>query len=84
MAEIATGQQRGIRVTATDLETGETSTAEIQPGNYVLVCADPCQLAGIEASKGKRVLTLKGYGPGGNPYAADDMYPERAGNRLTP
>jgi hypothetical protein len=49
-----------IRVTTTDTETGETSMAELEPGNYAIICADPCRLA--EASRsgdGTVVLTLR-------------------------
>lgn len=34
-----------LRVTVEDTETGEGSTAEIQDGDYVLICAEPCHRA---------------------------------------
>lgn len=57
--EIAAG--KGIRVTAVDLETGETATKEIQPGNYVIVVATPCYVASeLHYANGTTMLTLKG------------------------
>jgi hypothetical protein len=52
---------KGIRVTAVDLETGETGEQIIQPGNYVIVAASPCYVAGEQHhANGTTVLTLKG------------------------
>lgn len=52
---------KGIRVTAVDLETGETATKEIQPGNYVIVVASPCYVASERHYQtGTSQLTLKG------------------------
>ena len=52
----------GIRVTALDLKTGDTETTEIEPGNYVLVCAEPAYIAHTTAhASGTHVLTVKGY-----------------------
>lgn len=60
---------RGIRVTATDLETGATETAEIYPGDYTLICADPCFVREIEtdADEERRTIYLGGYAPTGVP-----------------
>ncbi len=52
---------RGIRVVATDLATGETSEKTLTPGSYALVVAAPCYLAAEQLhSNGTNVLTLKG------------------------
>ena len=52
----------GIRVTVLDLKTGDTETSEIEPGNYVLVCAEPAYIAHTQAyARGTHVLTVKGY-----------------------
>jgi hypothetical protein len=52
----------GIRVTVVDLKTGDSETAEIEPGNYVLVCAEPAYIAHTQAhGNGTHVLTVKGY-----------------------
>ncbi len=50
----------GIRVTATDTESGESSTAEVMD-NYVLITAGTCYLAhqAVHAN-GTVVLTIKG------------------------
>ena len=51
---------KGIRVTVTDLETGESDSTEIWD-NYVLICAGSCYQAGVQASaNGTHVLTVKG------------------------
>lgn len=50
-----------IRVTAVDLETGETAEQTIQPGNYAIITAEPCYLASEQHhANGTTVLTLKG------------------------
>lgn len=52
---------KGIRVTAVDLETGQSSEVTLQPGNYTLVAAHPCYLARTDHhANGTSVLTLKG------------------------
>lgn len=51
---------KGIRVTAVDLETGETMEQEIQSGNYCLVVAEPLFLTNTMAFRtGTVILTLK-------------------------
>lgn len=56
-----TSKTQGIRVTATDLETGEESTAEIMD-NYVIITAGTCHVAHEQWSDGGRTvqLTIKG------------------------
>lgn len=50
-----------IRVTAEDLETGEGSSIDIEPGNYNIVCAAPAYLAHVQSyANGTTVLTIKG------------------------
>ena len=51
---------RGIRVTATDLETGESQSAVIDD-NYALICAGNCYQSGIQYhADGTVTLTVKG------------------------
>lgn len=56
---------KGIRVTAVDLDSGETATKEIQPGNYVIVVAAPCHVASEQHhANGTTILTIKGRSRG--------------------
>lgn len=51
---------KGIKVTAVDLETGETSEQILQPGNYCLTLTEPLYLdSGQRYANGTLVLTLK-------------------------
>lgn len=54
-----------LRVTVTDIETGETDTAEVVEGDYLLICHHPCYEASIQTypTKGTHVLTIKGHRP---------------------
>jgi hypothetical protein len=56
---------KGIRVTVEDLETGETATRDVVPGDYILIPLKPCYLDGIQRypGKGTTVLTLKDNNP---------------------
>ena len=55
---------KGIRITAVDLETGETGEHIIQPGNYCIVVAKPCYIAHEQHhGNGTTVITLKGRDP---------------------
>jgi hypothetical protein len=55
---------KGLRVSVLDLDTGDTSEATALPGQYVLVVAAPCHLAGeVHHRTGTTVLTLKGCNP---------------------
>ncbi len=51
-----------LRVTVTDVLTGDTETAEIPAGDYLILCTDPCYLAGAQTypKSGTHVLTIKG------------------------
>lgn len=50
----------GIRVTVTDLKTGETQTTVIMD-EYVIVCAGSCHIAAHQVYKNGTVqLTIKG------------------------
>lgn len=51
-----------LKVTVTDIETGETDEREVADGDYVIVCASPCYVDGVQAypTKGTHVLTVKG------------------------
>jgi hypothetical protein len=54
-----------IRVTATDLELGDTDTVELKPGRFVVVCAEPLYVAHEQNhANGTVVLTLKRRLPG--------------------
>jgi hypothetical protein len=37
-----------LRLTVFDVETGDFDEAEVESGDYFLVCHDPCRLAGVE------------------------------------
>jgi len=52
-----------IHVTCTDPETGETGTAEVPPGGYLVVCAEPAYVAHEQVhANGTRVVTIKKRG----------------------
>ena len=53
--------QKQIRITVTDLETGEEEVAEIAD-DYVLICAGSAFTGGIQTypGKGTHVITVKG------------------------
>lgn len=52
---------KGIRVTVTDLETGESESQEIH-NDYVIVCAGSCYVHHTQAypGTGTHQLTIKG------------------------
>lgn len=54
----------GIRVTVTDLATGETETHELW-NDYVLITAGSCELANVQSypGTGTHMLTIKGARP---------------------
>ncbi len=54
-----------LTVTVVDNETGDTRTAHVADGDYVLICADPCYRASVEAhgSGETHVMTVKGRRP---------------------
>lgn len=54
-----------LRVTVLDVETGETDTAEVKAGDYILVCAEPCHLHYTQVHRAgeTHVLTVKGRRP---------------------
>jgi hypothetical protein len=54
-----------IRVTVTDVETGESETREVADGDYVCIPVAPCYLDGrqVYPTKGTHVLTIKGHAP---------------------
>jgi hypothetical protein len=51
-----------LRVTVTDVETGDTDTAEVPEGDYLLICHEPCHLTytSVYPTTGTHVLTIKG------------------------
>lgn len=55
-----------LKITVTDAETGEHLGDQlVVPGDYVLICHEPCHLANTQAYplKGTHVLTVKGHAP---------------------
>jgi len=61
--ENAPGQPARIKVTVTDLGTGDSESAEIAEitDDYILTCAGSCHLAHVASyANGTRVLTIKG------------------------
>lgn len=61
-AESVTEHKAVLRVTCTDLVTGESQTADIPAGDYLLLTTAPCHVAGTQAypMKGTHVITIKG------------------------
>jgi hypothetical protein len=53
-----------VRVTHEDLETGQTTTFVLPPGNYAVIVAEPCHLAHEQHyATGTSVITIKGRAP---------------------
>lgn len=54
-----------LRVTVTDIETGDTDSAEVVEGDYLLICHAPCYQDSVQAypTKGTHVITIKGHRP---------------------
>lgn len=52
-----------LRITVRDLETGDTDSAEITEGDYLLICHDPCALTHAEPDGSTHKLTITGYAP---------------------
>lgn len=51
---------KGIKVVATDLETGEVVSQTILPGSYGLIVADPLYQDGVvQYRNGTIIITLK-------------------------
>lgn len=52
-----------INLTVQDPVTGESATAQVYPGDYAIICAEPCFVEHAEADfeTGTVVLTIKGY-----------------------
>lgn len=52
-----------ITITVTDPLTGEEATARIQPGEYALICHEPCRLehTQVDSTTGTATITIKGY-----------------------
>jgi hypothetical protein len=50
-----------VTVTVHDPETDETTTAEVPPGKYLLLCVEPCHRVGVEGhANGTHVITVGG------------------------
>lgn len=54
-----------LRVTVTDVETGDSDSAEVVEGDYLLICHKPCYEHGVQTypTKGTHVITIKGHAP---------------------
>ena len=53
-----------LRVNVTDVETGDSDSATVVDGDYLLLCHDPCRLDHIQRfGNGTVVLTIKGHSP---------------------
>ena len=54
-----------LTVTVRDNETGDTETAKVSDGDYLLICAEPCRLHFTQAfpKSGTHQLTIKGVHP---------------------
>lgn len=49
-----------VRITATDIDTGETGTSTIGTGDYSLIVTEPLYLANVQQhGNGTVILTLK-------------------------
>jgi hypothetical protein len=57
---------RGIRVTVLDHASGDVATREVPPGEYIILCTQPCDVTHIQSYRQGRtqVLTVKGRIPG--------------------
>lgn len=50
-----------LRVTVTDVESGDNDECEVSQGDYLLITHDPCYQAGVQAhANGTHVITVKG------------------------
>lgn len=56
------GTSMSLRVTVVDEQAGDTDTATVPDGEYLLIVTDPCYLAhtAVYPTKGTVVLTIKG------------------------
>lgn len=54
-----------LRIIVTDIDTGESDTAEIAEGDYLLITHKPCYEASVQTypTTGTHVLTIKGHAP---------------------
>jgi hypothetical protein len=51
-----------IRVTVTDLATGQSETRDVPEGDYLILTTGTCHVASVQdyPAKGTQVLTVKG------------------------
>jgi hypothetical protein len=54
-----TGQPAQVKVTMTDLGTGDSDSVTITD-DYVITCAGSCYVHHIQTSNGTHVITIKG------------------------
>lgn len=54
-----------LRVTVTDIETGDSDSATVVEGDYLLICHAPCYEHGVQVypGSGTHVITIKGHRP---------------------
>lgn len=56
---------KGIRVTVEDLETGETESKLVGPGDFILIPVAPCYVGSVQRypKSGTTQLTVKDHRP---------------------
>ena len=60
MTHVKEGRAKKVRVVVTDIETGDTSSAEIED-DYIIICAGTCDVSYFQVCKnGTHQLTVKG------------------------
>ena len=53
-----------LRVNVTDVETGDSDSATVVDGDYLLLCHDPCRLDSVQRhANGTIVLTIRNHRP---------------------
>lgn len=51
--------KKGIKVTVEDLDTGDTESKTVEPGDYVIITVDPATVDIVAHKNGTHVLTVK-------------------------
>lgn len=52
---------KGVKVTAEDLDTGETETKVVEEGDYNIIVVAPAYIDGVQTyANGTHVITVKG------------------------
>jgi hypothetical protein len=61
-----------LRVTVVDEQTGDTDTAVVPDGDYLLLVTDPAHASFQAHANGTHVITVKGRSNGSSPAGCDD------------